>query len=130
MMKAKQAHEENRKRLIEMKDLLTRLHKGQGIIEAAYKERSVALAFDAIKLYGLYSSKLLRLLEESTMLNEYLMTGQTVLVNRKGKAINISSVADGDIEIDPETLLTMRSLKEVFGEDFREFVEFVDMDQE
>ena len=129
-MKIPVAAEEERKRIAESRELLTRLHKGEQIIAKAYNEKSVALAFEAIRLYGTISKKLFTLLEESLMLNEYLSSGRTIMVKRTGQAINIGTWCEGEMEIDPWTLQSLNMLKNVFGDDFNNFIEFKELEQE
>lgn len=107
------------------KELLTRLEKGASIIEEAYQEKSLARAFEATRLYNELAAELLGELEHSLFMNECLTTGKTVLINRKGRPINIDDYVKGEaIPVNLFALKSMQQLKEVFGEENMVDVEF------
>lgn len=107
------------------KELLTRLSKGQEYIEQAYKDKSVARVFEAAILFNKLAKELNDELERALFMHECASTGRTVLLNRKGKSINVEHYIEGEAEpVDLWTLDSIQKLRETFGEEAIVEVEF------
>lgn len=130
MVKIPKAVKENQERIIKSREILTRMNKGEKIIKKSYEEKSIALSFEAIRLYGTLARELFALLEQALMFSEYSATGRTIMITREGKAINIAPQAEGEVEIDPWSLLTMEKLRAVFGDEVENMIEFKEAEQE
>lgn len=125
MIKIPRSLEEYQKSMAISKKLLERMIKGQEFLEKAYEDKSFARVFEAAKLYGELAFKLNEELENALFMHECATTGQTVMMSRKGKLLNIDKYIQGEAEeVDLWTIKSMKLLKETFGEDAIVDVEF------
>ena len=114
-------------RLREAKELLGRLYRGHKMLEDAYKQKSLAQAFEIIEHYGRVSKELITKLEEAAILQQFCITGATTFITREGRPVGVDSFLDPSYtEADPWSLMSLQLLKETFGEDVHSFVRFAD----
>jgi excinuclease UvrABC nuclease subunit len=124
-MKVNETKHYYEKEIGEVKELLSRLLKGQAFIEKAAKEGSVVKSLEAVQLYNKISKEVFEKLELCQFYHEFLCMDKTVVINRRGRAINLDPlISQREVEISPYHLRSMEVLKDVFGENFEEMVEF------
>lgn len=125
MVKIPKAVDELNESIARSKHMLARLAKGQEIIEKAYADKSIARIFEAAILFNKIAMDLNEELEHGLFMHECAATGRTVLINRKGKPVNIDDFVSGeDVPVDLWTLKSMNALKDTFGENAIVDVEF------
>ena len=112
------------KHIGECRTLLGRLTKGRDIYKAALEQRDYAKVGEVLWLWLDLSNKMLRELELATLSHQFILTGNSVLIQANGKPIKSEEIVkEGTFGLDPYLLLSMRMLKEVFGDDLHDFIE-------
>lgn len=125
MIKLPKPLEELNTSIARSKDLLARLGNGQEYIQKAHADKSIAKIFEAAILYNKLAQELNEELEHALFMHETITTGKTVLLNRKGKPINIDDYIKGETQpVDAWTLQSVQKMEEVFGKDAIVDVEF------
>jgi hypothetical protein len=125
MVKIPKPIDEMQTTLTEGKKLIARLDKGQKIIQESIQTGSVNRAFEAIRLYNKLAIQLNDNLENALFIHEQIATGRSTVINRGGYPVNASTYRnDQYMMVDLWTLNSLKQLRDFFGEEYVEFVEF------
>lgn len=105
------------------KELLIRLNKGSKMIEEYLGNGEYLEAQKAIRHWAKLSKELFKHMETATLLHQYQLTDNSVLLQANGTLIKVEDLVDPQgIELDPFTLISLDMLKNVFGDDIHNFI--------
>jgi hypothetical protein len=101
----------------EVQKKIDRMNVGYKMLLEAQKQGSIAKSFQIVKEYQELCFELLRNLEETMLIHQFLITGQKMYIRRTGQVLQFSDYSkDEDIEVDASLLLLFRHIHQVFGE--------------
>lgn len=106
------------------KSELNRLKKGSSMLQTAISNREMVNAWKIIRTWQMVSESLFTQLELATIIHQQYLTGNSVVVKSNGRLEKVENIMDmNPSEIDPWTLLTIQKMHEIFGEEYKEFME-------
>lgn len=110
------------------KDLIIRLKKGKDMLDDAVRKGDFVQAQKVIRHWSKLADETFLELEVATLLHQFILTGNTVLIKPNGKSIKVEDLAQTTdaIEMDPWLLISMEKLKTVFGDEVYDILEIKD----
>lgn len=123
-MKVPPGVKEYEESLRKAKSELNRLKKGSSMLQTAISNREMVNAWKIIRTWQMVSESLFTQLELATIIHQQYLTGNSVVVKSNGRLEKVENIMDmNPSEIDPWTLLTIQKMHEIFGEEYKEFME-------
>ena len=123
-MKVPGGTKEYQHHISECRNYLSRLTRGADMYKRSLEERDYAKVGEILWLWHDVSRKMLKELELATLSHQFILSGSSVLVQANGRPIKAEEIVqDGTFELDPFLLMSMRMLKDVFGEEIHDFIE-------
>ncbi|PGQ88221.1 hypothetical protein [Priestia megaterium] len=113
--------------IMESKDLLQRLKKGSRMLTKAIKNDEIGEARKMISLWAKYAERLMDHMELATIIHQQYMTENSVVLTSNGGLKKVEDIMDMDPpEIDFWELHSILKMYELFGDDYKNFIEIQD----